>query len=96
MPSEPAVAAASEILFQNTSGQAAIWEMNGTNIIGGGLVGPNPGPSWKAIGATLTRETRPADWYAWPPETSAAQERPLRPRLHSFPKRALEGRYPPN
>jgi hypothetical protein len=24
--------------------------MNGTNVIGGGWVGANPGPSWKAIG----------------------------------------------
>jgi hypothetical protein len=41
----------SDILFQNTiSGQAAIWEMSGTDVIGGGLVGPNPGPSWEAIG----------------------------------------------
>ena len=40
-----------EILFQNTSsGQIAIWNMNGTNIIGGGTVAANPGPSWRAIG----------------------------------------------
>ncbi len=38
------------ILWQNTNGQAAIWEMNGTNVIGGGTVSANPGPSWKAIG----------------------------------------------
>ena len=38
------------ILWQNTSGQAAIWEMNGTNLIGAAAVGGNPGPSWKAIG----------------------------------------------
>ena len=36
----------SDILWQNTSGQAAIWEMSGTNVIGGGLAGPNPGSSW--------------------------------------------------
>jgi hypothetical protein len=24
--------------------------MNGTNVIGGGLVGANPGPSWKVVG----------------------------------------------
>ena len=24
--------------------------MNGTNLIGGGPVSPNPGPSWKAVG----------------------------------------------
>ena len=40
----------SDILWQNTNGQAAIWEMNGTNVIGGGWVGANPGPSWQAIG----------------------------------------------
>ena len=26
----------SDILWQNTNGQVAIWEMNGTNVIGGG------------------------------------------------------------
>jgi hypothetical protein len=42
----------SDILWQNSNGQAAIWEMNGANQIAGGsaLVCPNPGPSWKAIG----------------------------------------------
>ena len=40
----------SDILWQNASGQAAVWEMNGTNVIGGALVGANPGPSWKEIG----------------------------------------------
>ena len=40
----------SDILWQNTNGQAAIWEMNGTNQIVGSNVGGNPGPSWKAIG----------------------------------------------
>ena len=40
----------SDILWQNANGQAAIWEMNGTNVIAGGMVRPNPGPSWKAIG----------------------------------------------
>ena len=38
-----------DILWQNTSGQAAIWQMNGTSVIGGGLVGANPGASWHAI-----------------------------------------------
>ena len=33
---------ASDILWQNTNGQAAIWEMNGTNVIGGGDCGPQP------------------------------------------------------
>ena len=40
----------SDILLQNTNGQAAIWEMNGTNVISEAAVGGNPGPSWQAIG----------------------------------------------
>jgi len=36
------------ILWQSTSGQAAIWEMNGNNVTSIAAVGPNPGPSWKA------------------------------------------------
>jgi hypothetical protein len=39
----------SDLLWQNTDGQAAIWEINGTSVIGGGLVGANPGPSWQVI-----------------------------------------------
>jgi uncharacterized repeat protein (TIGR03803 family) len=41
-----------DILWQNTvSGQASIWEMDGTTKIGGGPAGSvNPGPSWKAVG----------------------------------------------
>ena len=38
------------MLWQSTDGQAAIWEMNGTNLVGGGAVSPNPGPPWQAIG----------------------------------------------
>src|SRR5579863_7417027 len=41
----------SDILFQNAaSGQVAIWDMNGTSIIGGGAVSANPGPAWRAVG----------------------------------------------
>jgi hypothetical protein len=36
-----------DILLQNDSGEIAIWEMNGTTVIGGGSLG-NPGPSWHA------------------------------------------------
>ena len=40
-----------DILWQNTStGQASIWEMNGSTLIGGGPVTPNPGPSFRAVG----------------------------------------------
>ena len=38
----------SDILWQNTSGEVYIWEMNGTSVIGGGSLG-NPGPSWHPI-----------------------------------------------
>jgi autotransporter-associated beta strand protein len=42
----------SDLLWQNTSsGQAAVWEMNGDALTGGGPVSPNPGPAWKAIGS---------------------------------------------
>jgi uncharacterized repeat protein (TIGR03803 family) len=40
----------SDILWQNANGQAAIWNMNGSALIGGGTVSPNPGPAWKAVG----------------------------------------------
>jgi autotransporter-associated beta strand protein len=42
--------ALSDILWQNTSGQASVWEVNGNSLIGGGPVSPNPGPSWTEIG----------------------------------------------
>jgi uncharacterized repeat protein (TIGR03803 family) len=38
----------SDILWQNTSGEVAIWEMNGTSVIGGADLG-NPGPGWHTI-----------------------------------------------
>jgi hypothetical protein len=40
----------SDILWQNTDGQAAIWEMDGANVIASATVGANPGPNWKAVG----------------------------------------------
>jgi ELWxxDGT repeat protein len=39
----------SDILWQNDSGEAVIWELNGTSVIGGGSLG-NPGLSWHAVG----------------------------------------------
>ena len=43
--------AAGDLLFQDTmSGQASIWDVNGSTLIGG-AVSPNPGPGWHAIGA---------------------------------------------
>ena len=40
----------SDLLWQNANGQVGIWEMNGTNVIGGGVVSANPGAAWHAIG----------------------------------------------
>jgi hypothetical protein len=45
-------AGASDILLQNTNGQASIWGMNGTSIVGGGPMSINPGPTWHTIGLT--------------------------------------------
>ena len=42
----------SDILWQNTDGQAAIWLMNGTTPTSEAVAGPNPGPNWKVIGST--------------------------------------------
>ena len=28
-----------DLVFQNTDGSVALWDMSGTNILGGGLVG---------------------------------------------------------
>ena len=33
----------SDILWQNDNGQVAIWELDGTTVIGNGVVGSNPG-----------------------------------------------------
>jgi uncharacterized repeat protein (TIGR03803 family) len=41
-----------DILWQNTTtGQASIWEMDQSTLVGGGAVTPNPGPSFKEIGS---------------------------------------------
>ena len=39
-----------DILWQNDNGQAAIWLMNGTGLIGGANVGSNPGAAWQVHG----------------------------------------------
>ena len=42
----------SDILWQNTSGQAAIWELDGTSqIAGAARSAANPGPSWTEVGS---------------------------------------------
>ena len=45
-----ATQASDGILFQGADGQAAIWGMDGTSVIAGGAVSPNPGLAWRAIG----------------------------------------------
>ena len=60
---DPAISTAtatSDILWQNDNGQAAIWLMNGTSLVGGGAVGPNPGADWHVIKrpATSTATSR--------------------------------------
>jgi ELWxxDGT repeat protein len=42
----------SDIVFQHTNGKVSIWEMDGTEVIGGlgTYVGSNPGPSWQVKG----------------------------------------------
>jgi hypothetical protein len=37
------------VLWQNDDGSVAIWEMNGTNVIGTASLG-NPGPDWHIFG----------------------------------------------
>jgi hypothetical protein len=42
----------SDILFQHTNGAISIWQLDGTDVIGGlgTYVGSNPGPSWQVRG----------------------------------------------
>ena len=39
----------SDLLWQNTDGTVAIWQMNGATMVSGADPG-NPGPSWHVIG----------------------------------------------
>ena len=39
-----------DILWQNDDGSVALWDMNGVNIVGGGLVASAPGPTWHVKG----------------------------------------------
>jgi uncharacterized repeat protein (TIGR03803 family) len=55
----PPTTVTSDIVWQNTSGQASIWDMNGSTLVGGGPVSPNPGPSWTEIGAGDFQPRRP-------------------------------------
>jgi FG-GAP repeat len=35
----------SDILWENDSGEVAVWELNGTSVIGSASLA-NPGPTW--------------------------------------------------
>jgi hypothetical protein len=37
----------SDILWQNSSGDVAVWELNGDAVIGSAVLG-SPGPTWHA------------------------------------------------
>ncbi len=38
------------IMLQNSSGPLAGWQMSGATVVGGGLIGSNPGPTWHVEG----------------------------------------------
>ena len=40
-----------DILWQNTNGQVAIWDMNGISIVDGGMPTLNPGSAWQIEGS---------------------------------------------
>jgi hypothetical protein len=46
----PASGLGPSIWLQNSGGPLAVWQMQGTSVIGGGLVGGNPGPAWHSLG----------------------------------------------
>jgi uncharacterized repeat protein (TIGR03803 family) len=50
-----------DIFWQNaSSGQGSIWDMNGSALVGGGPLSPNPGPSWTEIGTgDFNHDTHP-------------------------------------
>jgi hypothetical protein len=39
----------SDIIWQNDNGTAAVWLMDGTNVISGANVGFNPGSNWHVV-----------------------------------------------
>ena len=39
----------SDIVWQNDNGQAAVWIIDGLNVVSGVAVGPNPGPDWHLV-----------------------------------------------
>jgi hypothetical protein len=39
-----------DLLWQHTNGQVAVWTMNGTQLVSGAFVDTNPGAEWRAVG----------------------------------------------
>jgi uncharacterized repeat protein (TIGR03803 family) len=50
-PPLPPLTGSHDILFQNASGQVAGWEVSGAILTASELLGANPGPNWKVVGA---------------------------------------------
>ena len=50
----------SDLLWQNASGQAAIWELSGASIVAAAAL-VNPGPTWKLVGSGDFNGDRKAD-----------------------------------
>ena len=49
-PPPPPPTGSNDILLQNVSGQAAIWDVSGATLTSSALLGANPGPNWKDVG----------------------------------------------
>ena len=62
----------SDILLQNTNGQVAIWEMNGTNVIGGA--------GWAPILGRVGKRSEPATSTTTAIPTSCCRTRMVRSR----------------
>ena len=75
----------SDILLQNTNGQVAIWEMNGTNMIGGGGGQPIPGragtrsePAINGAASDILLQNTSGQAAIWEMD-GTTQHRPARP-----------------
>ena len=62
----------SDILWQNTDGQAAIWEMNGTNVISGTV--------WAPILGRVGKRSEPVTSTTTDIPTSCGRTRTAKPR----------------
>jgi serralysin len=51
----------SDILWQSTGGQAAVWQMDGASVVSAGDAGANPGAAWRGASAGDFNGDRKAD-----------------------------------